>query len=260
MAVSGDGFPDLWAPRPGGARATGVGAGIAVGLHGLLALAVVTIDPARFRADPPIEIDVAEKLPPPELRPPPPPPEEKPPPEPKRIAHRMPIVAPRPEPPPPTDQPAKADEPPPTFGVSMDSMTSGDSAVAVPVGRTLMTKPAAKVEKPKPLPSGDGTGGFQPVADIYIAKHAEMISCPSGEDIYPPEAKRLGIEGFVDLKLGIDERGKVVQVKVTQRAGHGFDEAALQAMKQCRFKPAVTSDDRPIPSALSWRYRFETDR
>jgi len=143
--------------------------------------------------------------------------------------------------------------------VSLDS-TVGESSVAVPVGRTLMTKPAQKVEKPKPLPSGDGTGGFTPVAEIYISKHAEPISCPSGEEMYPVEAKRLGIEGVVDLKLGIDEKGKVVQVKVTQRAGHGFDEAALKAMKQCKFEPAVSSDGRPVPSSIPYRYRFETDR
>jgi len=258
VAAPGAGFPDLWAPRPGGARAAGLGAAVAVGLHALLALGVVTINPARFRTDPPIEIDVDEKLPPPEIKPPPP--EDKPPPpEPRpRIAHKMPTIAPKPATPPPPTEEQPRDEPPPSFGVSLDS-TVGESSVAVPVGQTLMTKPAVKKEAPKPLPSGDGTGGFVPVADIYIDKHAEPISCPSGEDVYPVEAKRLGIEGVVDLKIGVDQSGKVVQVKVTVRAGHGFDEAALKAMKQCKFKPAVTSDGRTVPSSLSWRYRFESE-
>jgi len=259
VAVSGDGLPDLWVPRPGGARATGLAAGIAVGLHGLLALGVVTIDPARFHTDPPIEIDVAEKLPPPEVRPPPP--ENKPPPpEPKpRIVHRIPIVAPRPSPPPPSESP-RPDEPPPSFGVSMDSMTNGDSSVAVPVGQTLMAKPTQKAEKPKPLPSGDGTEGFTPVADIYIAKRAEPMSEPDVAEIYPAEARRLGIEGFVVLKLGIDEKGNVVQVKITQRGGHGFDEAAAKALKKVKFRPAVTSDGRNVPSFFAWRFNFETER
>ena len=90
-----------------------------------------------------------------------------------------------------------------------------------------MTKPGPRAEKPK-LPSGDGTGGFVPVAEIYIAQHAELISAPSGEENYPPEAKRLGIEGVVRVKLGIDEHGIVVYAKLVERAGHGFDEAALQ--------------------------------
>jgi protein TonB len=238
-----------------------VGAAIAVGLHGLLALGVVTIDPARFRSEQPIEIDVDEKLPPPEIKPPPPEPPP-PPPEPPRprIAHKMPTVIPKAAPPPPSDEPPKPDEPPPTFGVKIES-TVGESSVAVPVGQTLMTKPAVKKETPKAPPSGDGSGGFVPVADIYIAKYAENISCPDGEDFYPPDAKRLGIEGFVDLRVGIDQTGKVVQVKISgQRAGHGFDEAAIKAVKLCKFKPAVTSDGRVVPSAMPWRYRFESER
>lgn len=260
MAVPGDALPDVWSPRPGGSRLVGAATAVAIGLHGLLALGVVVVDPRKFRPDPPIEISVEEKLPPPEVKPPPP--EDKPPPpEPRpRIVRRMPVVVPQPQtPPPPSEDPPKTDEPPPTFGVSMNATTSGDSAVSVPVGQTLMTKPAPK-HKEAPLPSGDGTGGFVPVADIYIAKQVELIEAPNGEEFYPPEAKRLGIEGAVGLKVGIDEKGRVVQVKVITRAGHGFDEAAMKAMRLARFKPAVTSDGKTVPCAISWTYRFESDR
>ena len=258
MAATGEGLPDLWAPRPAGARAAGVAAAIALGLHGLVALGFATIDPRRFHAEQPVEIDIDEKLPPPEVKPPPP--ETKPPPpEPRpRVVHRVPTVAPPPTPPPPSEEPAKSDDPPPNFGVSLSATTAGDSSVAVPVGNTLMTKPGPRVEKPK-LPSGDGTGGFVPVADIYISQHAENIWAPNGEDNYPPEAKRLGIEGMVRLKLSIDETGKVVQAKVVERAGHGFDEAAAKAMRQAKFKPAMTSDGRAVPCNIIWTYRFETD-
>jgi len=260
VAVPGDGFPDVWSPRPGNSRLVGVAIVVAIGLHGLLAVGVVVVDPRKFRPDPPIEIAIEEKLPPPEVKPPPP--EDKPPPEPKpRIVRRMPTVVPQPQtPPPPSEEPPpKADEPPPTFGVSMNATTSGDSQVAVPVGQTLMTKPAPK-HKEAALPSGDGTGGFVPVADIYIAKQAENIWAPSGEDIYPPEPKRLGIEGVVRLKVGIDETGRVVQVKVLEKVGHGFDEAAAKAMRQAKFKPAITSDGKAVPSVIIWSYRFESDR
>jgi protein TonB len=259
--VPGDGFPDVWSPRPGGSRLVGIATVVAIGLHGLLAIGVVVVDPRKFRPDPPIEIAIEEKLPPPEVKPPPP--EDKPPPpEPKpRIVRRMPTVVPQPQtPPPPSEEPPpKADEPPPTFGVSMNATTSGDSPVAVPVGQTLMTKPAPK-HKEAALPSGDGTGGFVPVAEIYISQHAELIDAPNGEDNYPPEAKRLGIEGAVGLKLGIDETGRVVQVKIIERAGHGFDEAAAKAMRKARFKPAVTSDGKAVPCSIPWTYRFESDR
>ena len=98
MAAPGERLPDLWAPGPRGARAAGVGTVVAIGLHGLLALGFATIDPSRFRAEKPIEIDVEEKLPPPEVKPPPPPAPKPPPPEPKpRIVHRLPTTAPPPD-------------------------------------------------------------------------------------------------------------------------------------------------------------------
>jgi TonB family protein len=122
-----------------------------------------------------------------------------------------------------------------------------------------MTKPAPK-HKEAPLPSGDGTGGFVPVAEIYISQHAEFIDGPNGEEYYPVEAKRLGIEGSVDLKLGIDQNGHVVQVKVIERGGHGFDEAAMRAVRKFRFKPAMTSDGKAVPCSIPWKFRFETDR
>ena len=252
MSAPGEGLPDLWTPSRGGARAASAGAAIAVLLHGLLALGVVKIDPTRFRAEEPIEISVEEKLPPPEVKPPPP---ERP-----RVVHRIPdSTPPPPTPPPPSEEPPKTDEPPPTFGVSLSATTAGDSAVAVPIGNTLMTKPGPKPEKPKPA-SGDGTGGFVPVAEIYISKHVEKIFMPEGDEVYPPEAKRLGLEGVVRLKLSIDEKGRVVHAKVLDRVGHGFDEAATRAVLQGKFKPAETSDGRAVPSTLIWTYRFEANQ
>src|SRR5262245_29069337 len=116
----------------------------------------------RYRAEKPIEIDVEEKLPPPEGKPPPPQ-VKPPPPQRPRIVQRMPEATPPPPTPPPPSEEPRADDPPPNFGVSLSATTAGDSSVAVPVGNTLMTKPGPKVDKPKPL-SGDGTGGFVPVA------------------------------------------------------------------------------------------------
>jgi TonB family protein len=64
----------------------------------------------------------------------------------------------------------------------------------------------------------------------------------------------------VGLKVGIDANGKVVQVKVIERGGHGFDEAAMKALKLFRFKPAMTSDGKAVPCSITWKFRFEADR
>jgi TonB family protein len=238
-----------------------LGAVVAIVLHGGIATAMLTIDPARFRAEKPIEIDVTE-LPPPEVKPvPPAPPPPKVEPRP-RVAIR-PIRAPREAPPPPpaapppsAEPPPKPDEPPPIFGTSLSSTVSGPSSVSVPVGSTLTAAPTQHAPAAR---AGNGDGdGFKPVADIYISKFAEKIFVPDGEEFYPTEAKRMGIEGVVKLKIGIDENGNIVRVKVLTVAGHGFDEAASKALWRAKFKPAVSSDGRAVPSNLMYVYRFET--
>ena len=66
VAIAGEGIPELrevWplaAPRT---RFSVTAAVVALGLHAALAVAVTTIDPARFHAETPIEIDVEEHVP-----------------------------------------------------------------------------------------------------------------------------------------------------------------------------------------------------
>jgi hypothetical protein len=155
-------------------------------LHAGLGAAALTIDPARFRAETPIEIDIEEKLPPPEVKPapkePPPPPPERP-----RVAMKRPAIAPPIPPPtaapPPSEEPAKPSDAPPVFGVTMSSVVSGDGpGMAVPVGNTLMTKPGKPAAEVKPL-GGDGTKGFTPVAEMYIASYPEKLFEVNSDDI-----------------------------------------------------------------------------
>jgi len=261
VAASGVGLSDLWTRRPGGARVVAVAGGIAIGLHGLLAFALATVNPKRFLAERPIEIAVDERLPPPEVKPPPP--EIKPPPvEPPRprVVRRVAQVT-EPQPVPPAPPPPNQEAPPkpeaePVFGGSLSSVVAGDANMAVPVGNTLMTKPTTAAKGDAKPYSGEGTRPFVPVADLYIAKYPE-VSCPDAADLFPEEAKKLGLEGIVRFKLGINEQGKLVSIKIIERAGHGFDEAATKAMWQCKFTPAVSNDGRPVPCTHSWGYRFE---
>jgi TonB family protein len=49
----------------------------------------------------------------------------------------------------------------------------------------------------------------------------------------------------VVLKVVIDERGRVGDVEVMRSVGHGFDEAAVAAVRQWKFRPA-TRNGKPI--------------
>ena len=49
------------------------------------------------------------------------------------------------------------------------------------------------------------------------------------------------------VTLVVDREGKPQQIRVIAPAGYGFDEAALQAVKQYRFKPATDASGAIVP-------------
>ncbi|HEU4403732.1 MAG TPA: TonB-dependent receptor [Polyangiaceae bacterium] len=72
---------------------------------------------------------------------------------------------------------------------------------------------------------------------------------------YPPEAEKAGLEGNVTLQLDIDAGGQVTKATVIDPAGHGFDEAAVEAAKKFVFQPA-RRNGRPVAARINYRYRF----
>src|SRR6056297_1338022 len=62
---------------------------------------------------------------------------------------------------------------------------------------------------------------------------------------YPEMARRAGIEGRVYIQFIVNENGDVEDPRVIRGIGGGADEAALEAVKQARFKPGVQRG-RPV--------------
>jgi TonB family protein len=67
-------------------------------------------------------------------------------------------------------------------------------------------------------------------------------------------------EGFrepaqVALTLTVDATGAVSGVVVTEGAGHGLDEAAVEAARKLEFEPA-TRNGKPVPARIRFVYRF----
>jgi protein TonB len=58
--------------------------------------------------------------------------------------------------------------------------------------------------------------------------------------IYPRPAERLRKSANVDVRVLVDENGKVLQAeRIGSRVGFGFDEAALDAARRVKFRPAT---------------------
>jgi protein TonB len=77
--------------------------------------------------------------------------------------------------------------------------------------------------------------------------------------VYPMMARRFSREGKVVLKLTIDENGNLKDVEVIDKAGYGFTEAAVEAVKKSTFLPAK-KDGKPIASRALLPIRFQLER
>lgn len=72
---------------------------------------------------------------------------------------------------------------------------------------------------------------------------------------YPQRALRLKKEGLVLVHLHLDRNGALHRARVVEKAGYGFDEAAMAAVSKSTFQPA-TRNGRPVPCLALLPVRF----
>ena len=72
---------------------------------------------------------------------------------------------------------------------------------------------------------------------------------------YPPDARTAGLEANVVLTVDIGADGHVTDATVSSPVGHGFDAAAVAAVRQFEFVPAQ-QNGQPAPARIRYRYRF----
>jgi TonB family protein len=82
----------------------------------------------------------------------------------------------------------------------------------------------------------------------------EILYKPRPE--YTAEARKLGIEGEVLVEVLFSTRGQTESLRVIQGLGYGLDEAALDAARSIRFRPA-TRGGEPVDSIAVIHIRFQ---
>jgi len=75
------------------------------------------------------------------------------------------------------------------------------------------------------------------------------------EAIYPAGKLADGIESAVTVEIIIDTSGIASEVAVLQSGGETFDSAAVNAIRQFRFSPAIAGGEK-IPVAIEYTYSF----
>ena len=76
------------------------------------------------------------------------------------------------------------------------------------------------------------------------------------EPMYPAEARAARISGIVIVEAKIDEFGSVVDVNVLKPLPFGLDQAAVDAVRQWKFRPAM-KDGKATPVTFNLTVNFK---
>ena len=102
---------------------------------------------------------------------------------------------------------------------------------------------------------GEGAGASSAVTYSVNAVSAPAKLVSSVTAAYPADARADDVEGDVGLEIVVDVEGRVVDARVVTRAGHGFDESALAAIRRYRFS-AAQRDGRNVRVRMPWNVQF----
>jgi protein TonB len=181
----------------------------------------------------------------------------------RKPAARKPMEDPPPEAPPPA--------PPPKFQMSGETFAGdGTWALAAEVGESRFGSLSGegeydkKAEKKVDKPAKTGTGGSKKSAKGFSpAKPGEVKEKPKvvleQQIPYPAEARKLGIEGKVRLRVDINKKGRVVGVQVLKDPGGGLGKAAAKAIKGFLFSPAIGLNGKPVDYRITYTYVFKLE-
>ncbi len=105
--------------------------------------------------------------------------------------------------------------------------------------------------------AGHGTGGASGNGPFEA-----QFSSPNGPRFlrkaipnYTHQARQMEKEGTVILHVTIDESGRTVEIELVKRAGHGFDEEAIKAVRNSTFAPA-RRESKPVMCKAILPIRF----
>jgi protein TonB len=155
---------------------------------------------------------------------PPPPQEQKQLPKPK--SKKVPIPDPTPDEP----EPIRLEEP-----ETFDIPVVDDLVIGIPEA------------PPEPEPDG-------PIYVTGDVQKPEKISAPAPQ--YTEIARKARIQGVVIVQAIIDEQGNVTNVQVLKGLPMGLSEAAVDAVKQWKFKPA-TLNSKPVAVYFNLTVNFQ---
>ena len=131
--------------------------------------------------------------------------------------------------------------------------------------------PLVQIAQPPPVPVIASVTHVQPAtprppvlrptpAPVAVRSGATMVSGSCAAPQYPEAAEDMEQTGTSVLQFLISASGAVIQSRVAISSGHAsLDEAAVAALSQCRFSPAIGADGKPQQAWTSIRYVWQLD-
>lgn len=113
-------------------------------------------------------------------------------------------------------------------------------------------------------------GGLGDATDALLGDVGDVVMTEESVDVpprpaqrvapdYPPRARKDFVTGYVTMSLLIGIDGAVQDVRVLEAEPAGvFDDAAMSAVRQWRFQPAMYQG-RPVPLRARQTLRFELE-
>jgi protein TonB len=125
----------------------------------------------------------------------------------------------------------------------------------VPDDVTIMDTEIDITATPPPLPPPPGRSQEQERQIFFHWEEPpELIKMVTPD--YPEMARQAGVEGKVVLQIVVDEKGNVIEaVVILAQPPTLFDDAAIAAILQWKFKPAKQRD-RPIAVRMGQEMKF----
>jgi protein TonB len=139
----------------------------------------------------------------------------------------------------------------------------GERATPPPRDETRSQPPrAAGARPPSSLPRAAIAQPTPYVHPIYRFAHGDdlrpernpavaprPVSTPAPK--YPDVATRARVHGTVILELVIDRNGRVVRGRVLKPLPFGLDQAAVEAVRDWRYRPARDGNGNPVASIVN---------
>ena len=92
--------------------------------------------------------------------------------------------------------------------------------------------------------------------DIHLKPDVAPIPIRTPPPEFPLEMKRNGVSGLVVVTVTINESGSVASAVIKKSTNEAFNDAAMDAVKKWKFKPAK-KNDQPISTIVSIPLKFD---